>query len=510
MTPWLKPWPAALALLSLSGCGDLFGPDPRVAASVAMIDGNAQTGVVGEPLDEPFRVEVRDQDGDPLPGAVVEWSAPSGSIAPETVTDSRGVASAVLTLGEAAGPHTARAAVAGLDQVDFAALALPGAPAEIHISPDSTLMEAIGDTVTLQAETRDRFGNAVADAVVEWSSSDATVVEVDALGRVMSHGTGRAVVTAAAGDAADAAAVVVDQRIAAVALGPAPDTLRSFGETAVLDVTATDANGFEVRGAEITWSSLDAGVATVDAMGAVTARGRGSASVVAAAAGVADTLVLAVIPWGRVTVSMELNRWEIYDVVYPIMERHGLTGNLEVAIQYIGDADRITVPQIREMHDAGWAVVPHSITLRSLPELSDAEMRREVLGSQAWVRDRGFRGSWIFIVPGHNAGERELALIRRHFVAARTRGYLHVRTMTDWPTDRPYGIVGLEGEGFLDTQALRSEMREIWRSAIHEGRLLEIYFHRVKASQAAGFEAFIRELAEYSGMVRTFAELFEE
>lgn len=503
-------WLTALALLALSACDGLLGPEPRVAASVVMTDGDAQTGVVGEPLAIPFRVEVRDQNGEPLPGAVVEWSAPSGSIESWTVTDSRGVASAVLTLGETAGPHTARAVVAELDHVDFAAVAMPGAPVELQVSPDSTLLEAVGDTVTLQAETRDRFGNVVADAVVEWSSSDAAVVEVDALGRVMSRGAGRAVVTATAGDAVDAAAVVIDQRIAAVTLGPAPDTLRSFGATAVLDVTATDANGFEVRNADIAWTSLHTGVATVDATGTVTARGRGSATVVASADGVADTLVLAVIPWGRVTVSMELNRWEIYDVVYPIMERHGLTGNLEVAIQYIGDVDRITVPQIREMHGAGWAVVPHSITLRSLPELSDAEMRREVLDSQAWVRDRGFRGSSIFIVPGHNAGERELALIRRHFVAARTRGYLHVRTMTDWPTNRPYDIVGLEGEGFLDSEALRSEMRATWRSAIHEGRLLEIYFHRVKASQAAGFEAFIRELAEYRGMVRTFAELFEQ
>lgn len=481
-----------------------------MAASVVMIDGDAQTGVVGEPLDRPLRVEVRDQDGDPLPGAVVEWAAPSGSIAPETVSDSRGFAAAVLTLGESAGPYVARAAVAGLDAVEFDAVAIPGAPAELDVSPDSILMEALGDTVALQVEALDRFGNIVVDARVEWSSSDAAVAEVDAGGRVVSHGAGRAGVTATAGDATGAAAVVVAQRIAAVTLGPTPDTLRSFGETAVLDATATDANGFEVGGAEVTWRSLDAAVATVDASGAVTARGRGSARVVASAAGVADTLVLAVIPWGRVTVSMELNRWEIYDVVYPIMERHGLTGNLEVAIQYIGDPDRITVAQIREMHDAGWAVVPHSITLRSLPALSDAEMRREVLGSQAWVRDRGFRGSSIFIVPGHNAGERELALIRQHFAAARTRGYLHVRTMTDWPTDRPYDIVGLEGEGFLDTAALRAEMREIWLSAIHEGRLLEIYFHRVKTSQAAGFEAFIRQLAEYRGMVRTFSELFEQ
>lgn len=184
-----------------------------------------------------------------------------------------------------------------------------------------------------------------------------------------------------------------------------------------------------------------------------------------------------------------------------------LDGN---AIMYIGDADRITLPQIREMHQAGWAVVPHSKTLRDFTQLSDAEMRDEVLGSQARVLDQGFRGASVFIVPGHNAGEQEMALIRENFTAARSLGYLNVRYMADWPPERPHEIVGLEGEKFLDSASGLAELRTLWLQAIHEGRLLEIYFHRVKTSQATAFESFVRDLAEYREFVATFPELFNE
>ncbi len=596
--------PAALAVLLLllvwagTACDD--PAEPRVPTALSIVDGDGQTGTVGEALAQPLRVRVLDQDGAPLPDQPVAWSASAGTLQRDsTTTDTAGVARAVLTLGGAPGAHRVTASAGGAVQVVFEATAEAGPPAALSLSADSLSFAAVGDTATVTAAARDRFGNPLESAVT-WSSSDTAVVAVDG-GRVVSRGRGEATITAAAGAATAVARVVVDpvpvrlvlsfdvdtltaledtvrlearvldangspvegagatftssapsivsvtsdglasavspgtarvtaaavgpsgeptgpeteatvvveQRVAAVVLGPAPDTLRSFGATASLTAGALDANGFAIETASFDWVSLDPGIASVDA-GTATAHGRGVARIVASAGGRADTVVVAVIPWGRVTIAMELNRWEIYDVVFPIMRRHGLTGNIEVATMYIGDPDRITLPQIREMHDAGWAVVPHSRTLPVLTDLTDAQLRDEVLGSQAWVRDQGFRGSSVFIVPYHRAGDRELALIRQHFAAARIHGYLNVQYMPDWPPERPHELVGLEGEDFLDSPAGLAEIRELWLQAIHEGRLLEIYFHRVKESQAGGFETFARELAEYGQYVRTFAELFEE
>lgn len=495
-------------VLAQGGCDWVFGPEERVPSTLTVVSGASQLGRVGDPLPQPFVVEVLDQDNDPLPDQPVAWSSDALPPVDTTRTDSLGRARLTLTLGQTPGVYTARATVDEVGEVLFAATALAGDPAELEASEDSVRFVALGDTVSLDVEVRDRFGN-VLEVPASWSSSDPSVVSVDSAGRVASRGTGTAEVTASAGEASVTIGAEVDQLVTAIALAPHRDTLRTAGQQVALSAVATDANGFEVASPGLAWRSLGPDVVSVDGAGRATARGRGTARIEASADGAADTVALTMVPWGRVTVSMELNRWEIYDVVFPIMERHGLTGNIEVVLMYLGEPDRITMPQMREMHGAGWAVVPHTRTLPNLTELSDAALRDEVLGSKQWVLDQGFRGAETFIVPGHNAGAREMELIRAHFTAARSRGFLHVRQMVNWPPADPYRIVGLEGEDFLDSAAGRAELRDLWREAIHQGRLLEIYFHRVKESQAGGFEAFIKELSGYRQYVATFSELFE-
>ena len=78
------------------------------------------------PPENPFVVEVRDQNGNPLAGATVTFAvtAGAGTLSDTTATtDANGRAATTLTLGRQAGTITVVATVADLEPVTFTATA---------------------------------------------------------------------------------------------------------------------------------------------------------------------------------------------------------------------------------------------------------------------------------------------------------------------------------------------------------------------------------------------------
>ena len=231
----------------------------------------------------------------------------------------------------------------------------PPAPAPvattIRIAPSSTVLDALGGTVRLAATVLDQTGQAMAGAVVAWSSSDASVAAVDNTGLVTAAGNGSASVTAAASAATASAAVTVEQRAAEIRVSPAVDTLRTLGDTLRLSAEAFDSNGHPVAGQAFAWSSSDASVATVDGTGLVTAAGRGSVEITAAvtAAAVAGSATLTVL---AVSISRDAlvalynatggPNWTVNDnwlTDAPLGEWHGVTTDAEgrVTLLYLNE-----------------------------------------------------------------------------------------------------------------------------------------------------------------------------
>ncbi|MXX56732.1 MAG: hypothetical protein F4Z44_13295, partial [Gemmatimonadetes bacterium] len=174
----------------------------------------------------------------------------------------------------------------------------PPRPTTVTVSPATTELTALGATVQLSAEVRDQNGEVMAGATVAWASDNAPVATVDGSGLVTSVGNGTAMITATAGSVAGSAAVSVAQRVSAVTVSPAADTVVT-GDTLRLAAEATDANGHAVAGAEFGWGSSDTLVVVVDDSGLVTGVGPGQAEVTATAAGVtgpADVTVVAPTP----------------------------------------------------------------------------------------------------------------------------------------------------------------------------------------------------------------------
>ncbi|MCL7968874.1 MAG: hypothetical protein M8872_10110 [marine benthic group bacterium] len=70
------------------------------AGSIVVISGGSQVAEPGQVLLEPLVIEVRDSEGDPVPGAPVQLSASDGEVSPRTATtDAAGRVEAVIRLG---------------------------------------------------------------------------------------------------------------------------------------------------------------------------------------------------------------------------------------------------------------------------------------------------------------------------------------------------------------------------------------------------------------------------
>ncbi|HET9039119.1 MAG TPA: Ig-like domain-containing protein [Gemmatimonadales bacterium] len=145
------------------------------------------------------------------------------------------------------------------------------APSHVAITSRPTRALRPDSTVRLVAEVKDAAGRTVAGAPVAWSSGDSTVARVDrSSGQVVAVRPGRVQVVAASGAGRDSVVITVRRRgarvplVSALAITP-PRPLRA-GDTATLGAVVLGAKGDTLQGAEITWSSSDAGVATVEAL----------------------------------------------------------------------------------------------------------------------------------------------------------------------------------------------------------------------------------------------------
>ena len=142
-------------------------PEPT---TLTLISGDNQTRLAGDPLVDPFIVEVRDQYGDPMADVSVSFAvtAGGGSLSAETATtDAAGRAASYLTLGSDAGSNTVEASVAGISStVTFTAVAellefalsLPAGISLIHVPLNVTKVNGAEKTLKSISDLYDVLG----------------------------------------------------------------------------------------------------------------------------------------------------------------------------------------------------------------------------------------------------------------------------------------------------------------------------------------------------------------
>jgi len=146
---------------------------PAQARTLLLVSGNAQEAPVGTALPDSLVVRVTDAFGNPVAGAVVQWSASAGSISPtETVTRSNGLAAARRILGSTAGVQTATAAAPGLEgsPVTFTHTAVPGTAATLVLVSGDGQTGAPGAELANPLVVRlvDGQGNGIPGRAVAW------------------------------------------------------------------------------------------------------------------------------------------------------------------------------------------------------------------------------------------------------------------------------------------------------------------------------------------------------
>ena len=275
----------------------------------------ADTLVAGDTLR--LRAEATDANGHRVAGVEFTWE--SGDTLVATVDGSG------LVTGVGAGEVEIAATTAGIAGAAQLAVAA-SVPTSVAVAPDTVALAALGDTARFAAEVRDQIGRVMAGATVSWSSSDATVAEVDASGLATATGDGTAEITAASWTASGSATVTVAQAVSGVTVAPAAVTLVA-GDTLRLAAEATDANGHRVAGVEFTWESGDTAVAAVDASGLATASGAGTAEITAAAGSASGSATVTVTPAVGV-------------VVRPVADTIGLGDTVRLAAELFDEHGR--------------------------------------------------------------------------------------------------------------------------------------------------------------------------
>ena len=224
----------------------------------------------------------------------------------------------------------------------------PPLPTTVTVSPATAELAALGATVQLSAQVQDQNGQVMSGATVTWASGAAAVATVDASGLVTAVANGTATITATAGSASGSATVTVAQVVSSVTVVPAEASFAALGDTVRLTAEAFDANGHPVAGAELSWETSDAAVATVDASGLVTAVANGTSTITAtagSASGSATVTVAQVV--SSVTVApMEANFAALSDTLRLTAEAFDANGHTVAGAEFSWETSATAVATV--------------------------------------------------------------------------------------------------------------------------------------------------------------------
>jgi Big-like domain-containing protein len=166
---------------ALMGCSnDDDNTGAGAAASVSVVSGNTQTGVVATAVTNPVMVQVKDANGNPVSGATVTFAVTgSATLGNTTVqTDASGNASTTVMLGNTSGNVVVTASVAGVTTpATFNLTATPDVAASLVVVSGNNQSGSVGVALAnpMVVRVNDQYGNAVSGASVDWTTTGGTL-----------------------------------------------------------------------------------------------------------------------------------------------------------------------------------------------------------------------------------------------------------------------------------------------------------------------------------------------
>lgn len=159
-------------------------------------------------------------------------------------------------------------------------LACSRKPASIVVTPRKVVLYGIERAQRLTAQVLDAKGQPVEGPAPTWTSSKSEVAEVDAAGRVLSKGEGKAQITATLGAISAQVAVEVIDAATIEVVPPQARIVGPPGTTFLLNAVVKGSKDQPVA-VKPTWTSSDEKVVKVSPDGLITSVGNGTASVTA-------------------------------------------------------------------------------------------------------------------------------------------------------------------------------------------------------------------------------------
>jgi alpha-tubulin suppressor-like RCC1 family protein len=228
----------------------------------------------------------RDEDGTPIQGRMFDWSVDD--------TDVAEVNAAGVVTGKAAGVASLTATLDGLSDT-VSVRVTPRPVSEVRVAP-ATLTLGEGAQSTLTARTFDAASNELFGRTVTWTSNLPNIVSVDPnSGLVTGQTQGVADIIATSEGVMGTATITVLAGVDDVEVAPAVLSLVE-GEESTFSATLLDAQDIPLTNRQVTWSTLDPGVATINQVGVLTAVAPGTTTVRATSEGVSGDATLTVTP----------------------------------------------------------------------------------------------------------------------------------------------------------------------------------------------------------------------
>jgi hypothetical protein len=166
--------------------------------------------------------------------------------------------------------------------------------ARYAMSHEDVTLEALGDTITISASGRDANGNPIppsSQTAPVWTSRDPSAVDVSSSGKATARRNASTWIVAQRGVVADSVRFTVDQRAVRVVISAARFDIDALNGQLQLSAIGFDRNSNPDGNSLPSWSSLDPNTAQVHpTLGVVTGLAVGTAQIVAAIDGGADTV----------------------------------------------------------------------------------------------------------------------------------------------------------------------------------------------------------------------------
>lgn len=125
-----------------------------------------------------------------------------------------------------------------------------------------------------------------------------------------------------------------------------------------------------------------------------------------------DSGLSAPLPDKSVLITLDDGYLDNYTNVFPILQQYNMKASFYIITGMIGEDDRLTASQIREMQAAGMDFGSHTVTHRFLGELTPPEMKTELINSKHVLEQLLGKAVDFIAYPGGSYNNDTLKIVK--------------------------------------------------------------------------------------------------